>query len=190
MRVFTQLLRIGVFALLVSLLPSRAASAQGFVSPLIGYDFGGDSSCPTLRGCEDKKRNIGVSFGTLGNVFGSEVEIASAQNFFGRTPVTSSSVRTTMGNILLAPRFGPVRPYGAIGVGLIKARVKATEESTDTHFGWNLGGGLMLLPTRHVGVRAEIRYFHAFQDLELIGISLGDGKLDFGRAAAAVVFVF
>jgi len=169
------------------------AYAQSFVSPLIGYDFSGDSSCPKLRGCEEKKRNIGVSIGSLSNMFGSELEIAYAKDFFGGIPDMSSSVRTVMGNMLLAPQFGPVRPYALIGLGLIKARVEfslTTQESTDNHFGWDVGGGLMIFPSRRVGVRGEIRYFHAFHDLELLGISLADSKLDFGRAAAGVVFRF
>ena len=182
-----------LIALLMPVLAPNGAYAQGFVSPLIGYDFGGDSSCPKIRGCEEKKRNIGVSIGSLRNVFGSELEIAYAKNFFGGVPDMSSSVRTVMGNMLLAPQFGPVRPYALIGLGQIKARAEflpTAQESTDNHFGWNVGGGLMIFPSRHVGVRGEIRYFHAFQDLELPGISLADRKLDFGRAAAGVVFRF
>jgi opacity protein-like surface antigen len=97
-----------------------------------------------------------------------------------------------MGSMLVAPQFGPVRPYALLGLGLIKARVEplSAQEHTDNHLGWNIGGGLMIFPTRHVGVRGEIRYFHAFQDLELSGIDLSDRKLDFGRAAAGVVFRF
>jgi opacity protein-like surface antigen len=183
---FTALLMLGI--------TPRVAGAQGFVSPLIGYDFGGDSGCPQITACEDKKMNIGVSFGSLGSVFGSELEIAYAKNFFGETSGSSSNVLTVMGNVLLAPQFGVVRPYALIGVGLIKTRVEFSPssvlDSTNNHFGWNVGGGLMIFPSRHIGVRGEIRYFHAFQDLEVLGIGLGNTKLDFGRAAAGVVFRF
>ena len=44
---------------LVTLPPE--AQAQGFVSPLIGYDFGGDSGCPEIDECDDKSSNVGVS---------------------------------------------------------------------------------------------------------------------------------
>jgi opacity protein-like surface antigen len=183
---FTALLMLGI--------TPRVAGAQGFVSPLIGYDFGGDSGCPQITACEDKKMNVGVSFGSLGSVFGSELEIAYAKNFFGETSGSSSNVLTVMGNVLLAPQFGVVRPYALIGVGLIKTRVEFSPssvlDSTNNHFGWNVGGGLMIFPSRHIGVRGEIRYFHAFQDLEVLGIGLGNTKLDFGRAAAGVVFRF
>ena len=33
-------------------LPGRA-HAEGFISPLIGFNFGGDAACPSVQGCED-----------------------------------------------------------------------------------------------------------------------------------------
>jgi hypothetical protein len=48
----------------------------------------------------------------------------------------------------------------------------------------------MVFLTRHVGLRGDIRYFHAFQNLDLAGITISDTTLDFGRAAAAIVFTF
>jgi opacity protein-like surface antigen len=172
----------------------RTGHAQGFVSPLIGYDFGGDSGCPEITGCEDKKLNVGVGLGTLGAVFGFELDISYARDFFGSGPGYSSSVLTMMGNVLLGPEIGPVRPYGTAGLGLIKSHIDldaaALIDSSNNHFGWNLGGGLMIFPAEHVGVRGDIRYFHAFQDLDVLGIPLGNTKLDFSRASAAVVFRF
>src|SRR5262245_21983202 len=41
------------------------ASAQGFISPLIGFNFGGDSGCPEISNCEDKRVNWGVALGAL-----------------------------------------------------------------------------------------------------------------------------
>src|SRR5687767_13000640 len=66
-------------------LPGPAA-AQGFVSPLIGYDFGGDSGCPEITGCEDKKLNVGVGLGTFGPILGFELDISYARDFFGTAP--------------------------------------------------------------------------------------------------------
>ena len=42
----------------------------------------------------------------------------------------------------------------------------------------------------HFGVRGDLRYFHAFQDLEILGIPIADTKLDFGRLSGGVVFKF
>jgi len=184
----------GAIVVALLLLVSPAASAQGFVSPFVGYDFGGDSGCPAITACEDRNLNIGVSVGSLGAVLGSELEFAYARDFFGEIPGASSSVLTLMGNIMLAPRFGVAQPYALVGLGLIKSRVEFSAasllESSNNHFGWDVGGGMIVFLGRRVGVRGDIRYFHAFQDLEVLGIGLGSTKLDFGRAAAGLVFRF
>jgi opacity protein-like surface antigen len=190
----TRLIEIATMALAAWIAAPLSASAQEYVSPFIGYDFGGDSGCPEITNCEDRNLNLGVSVGNLGNVLGSEIEFAYAKNFFGEIPGVSSSVLTLMGNLMIAPRFGPAQPYFLIGLGLMKTHVEFSTasllENSENHFAWDMGGGLMVFPSRHVGVRGEIRYFHAFQDLEIIGISIANTKLDYGRAAAGVVFRF
>ena len=175
-------------------LPSQAR-AEGFISPLIGFNFGGDANCPSVQGCEDKRMNFGVALGAAGSIFGFEEEFAYARDFFGSAPTLKSSVITVMSNVMLAPKIGPVRPYLATGVGLIKTHVDLTTTSiltTDNNnFGWDIGGGLHITVAPHIGVRGDIRYFHTFQDLGPMGFSLGaNQKLDFGRAAAALDFTF
>lgn len=174
--------------------PSQAR-AEGFISPLIGFDFAGDANCPAITGCQDKRLNIGAGLGVLGNVFGFEEEFAYANDFFGTAPNLKSSVLTVMSSAMLAPKVGPARPYFLVGLGLIKTHVDFTSTSlltTDNNnFGWDIGGGLMVSVAPHVGVRGDIRYFHAFQDLGVVGFTLSTGtKLDFGRAAAAIDFTF
>src|SRR5215471_19131184 len=100
------------------------ARAQGFFSPLFGYDYGGDSICKNITGCEQKKLNVGFAFGKLGKAGGFEEEIAWAKDFFGSTPNgADSNVLTVMSNFMIAPKIGPVRPYGLFGFGLMKAHV-------------------------------------------------------------------
>jgi len=95
---------------------------------------------------------------------------------------------------MLAPKLGPAQPFVLAGLGLIKTRTELTTaallESNNNHLGWDIGGGLMIFAGPHVGVRGDIRYFHAFQDLEILGFSLADTKLDFARASAGVVLKF
>jgi opacity protein-like surface antigen len=173
---------------------SRAASAQSFISPFIGYNFGGDSGCPEISNCENKTRNFGVAFGSIGSVVGAEAEFSFIDSFFGETPGTSSHVLTFMGNVMLAPKFGVIQPYGLVGLGLIKTHAEISAvgllESDNNHFGWDIGGGIIGYLGEHVGVRGDIRYFHAFQDLEILGLPIADTKLDFGRASAGVIFRF
>jgi opacity protein-like surface antigen len=184
----------GTLTLLFSLATTRPAEAQAFISPFIGYDFSGDSGCPEISGCEDKHANFGVSIGSLGNVFGTELEFAYVPDFFGEIPGVSSSVLSLMGNVMLAPKLGPAQPYGLVGLGLLKTRTELTTagllESSNNHFGWNIGGGLIIFAGEHIGVRGDLRYFHAFQDLEILGIPIADNKLDIGRASAGLVLKF
>ena len=175
-------------------LPSQAR-AEGFISPLIGFNFGGDANCPSVQGCEDKRMNFGVALGAAGSIFGFEEEFAYARDFFGSAPTLKSSVITVMSNVMLAPKIGPVRPYLATGLGLIKTHVDFTQAtiftSDNNNFGWDIGGGVHVTVAPHIGVRGDIRYFHTFQDLGPMGFSLGaNQKLDFGRAAAALDFTF
>jgi opacity protein-like surface antigen len=183
-------------ALAFSLVTGSAlnARAQGFVSPFVGYNFGGDAGCPQITNCQDKRLNLGVSLGKMGSVFGFEEEFAYAKDFFGTIPNASSSVLTVMSNLMIVPAIGPVRPYALAGVGLIKTHVDFTPSSLTTsdnnNLGWDVGGGLMIFFVPHVGVRGDVRYMHAFQDLKALGFTLGDTKLDFGRASAAIVFSY
>ena len=170
------------------------ARAQAFVSPFIGYDFGGDASCPQITNCENRKLNFGVSLGTTGRVLGFEEELAYAKDFFGTAPSLSSNVLTLMSNAMIIPKIGPVRPYALAGLGLIKTHVEFTPSSVLTsnnnNFGWDVGGGVAAFFGAHAGVRGDIRYFHAFQDLNALGFTLSDMKLDFGRASVGLVLTF
>ena len=185
---------LALVALTLNMATARASSADGFISPLIGYNFGGDANCAAITGCEDKRITWGVAFGAMNAVLGIEEEVAYTSNFFGEAPGLSSSVLTVMTNVMFAPDLGPVRPYVLAGVGLIKTKVELSLSSllttSNNSFGWDAGGGLMFLFSDHVGVRGDVRYFRAFQDQTLLGISLGDTKFGFGRLAGALVVTF
>jgi opacity protein-like surface antigen len=99
-----------------------------------------------------------------------------------------------MTNVMLVPKIGPIRPDGASGIGLIKTHVELTPTSLLTsdnnNFGWDVGGGVIILFAPHVGVRGDVRYFHAFQDLNILAFTINNPKLDFGRACAALMLTF
>jgi len=187
-----------LFAALILMGGARHAAAQGFISPFIGYNFGGSSGCPAITNCEDKRADYGVSFGAVGSIVGFEAELGYTKNFFGQTVGQTSNVLTFMGNFMLAPKIGPVQPYGLAGLGLIRTSVEGTGVSTDQNqFGYDLGGGLMVFFGQHVGVRGDVRYFRSFQVLDFLNLppnlpvlGLGGEKLDYGRAAVGVVFKF
>ncbi len=169
-----------------------AARAQGYIAPFLGVNFGGDAGCPTLSDCDDKSYDMGVAIGSAGALLGFEEEFAYAKHFFGEDPAQSTSVLTLMSNLVVGPRIGIVRPYGLIGIGIIKTRVELTLSDfveSDTNLGWNVGGGLEI-SGRHVGVRGDVRYFHGFQDVDVPFLPDSSLALDYGRAAAALVLRF
>jgi opacity protein-like surface antigen len=188
--------RAGVIALAVLTLVGRAApaSAEGFVSPFLGYNFGGDSGCPQITNCDDKRLNVGVAIGALGSVFGVEEEFGYAKDFFGSAPNLDSSVLTVMSNLMIVPNLGPVRPYVLGGLGLVKTHVSFNPgsllTSENNNVGWDVGGGLIVLFSSHVGLRGDLRYIHSFQDLDTLGFSGNQTKLDFGRFSGALIFAF
>jgi opacity protein-like surface antigen len=173
---------------------ARDATAQGFVSPSFGYDFGGDSGCVTATDCEDRNWNFGVSLGALGGIVGFEAEFLYVNDFLGDTDLQQTEVLTLMGNFMLAPRISIVQPYGLIGAGLIKTKVEDTVLDTsesDNQAGWTVGGGVIVYVHRHVGLKGDIRYYHSFEAVDLLDLDIsGENEIDFGRAGFGVIFRF
>ena len=161
-----------IILVLFSVSLARRANAQGFISPFIGYNFGGASGCPAITNCDDKRTNWGVSFGAVGAIVGFEEELGYTKDFFGSTSNQTSNVLTLMSNFMVAPRLGPVQPYGLAGVGLIRTSVTVTgtTASDQNQIGYDLGGGVMVFFNAHVGVRGDVRYYHSFQVLDVLGL--------------------
>jgi len=185
---------IPAMAVLAIIGSARPASAEGFISPFLGYNFGGDAGCPEITNCEDKHANYGVAFGALGSVVGFEAEFAHTNDFLGASSVTeNTNVLTFMGDFMLAPKFGPIQPYGLAGIGLIRTSFEGGGDDQN-QAGYDLGGGSMAFFSSHVGIRGDVRYFHAFEVLDLSrfpSLNLNqETKLDFGRFSVAVVFKF
>jgi opacity protein-like surface antigen len=185
---------IGMLAAIVFICVPRQANAQGFLSPFLGYNFSGDSGCPEITNCEDKHANYGVAFGALGGIVGFEGEFGYTSDFFGTSAQQTTNVWTFTGSFMLAPRFGPIQPYGLAGLGLIRTSIEsAGQDEDENQFGYDLGGGLIAFFSAHVGARADVRYFHAFQVLDFSrfpNLQARDTKLDFGRFSVAMVFKF
>ena len=185
---------IALLAIGIAIGTAAQARAQGFISPLIGYDFSGDARCPSLKNCQDKAINASVSLGAMGRVFGIEAEFAYAPDFFGDAPGLSSNVLTAMTHVMLVPKMGPVRPYVLAGLGLIKTHVELTTASVfttnDNNLGWDVGGGVMGFIGDHVGLRADLRHFRALQDLTALGFTLTGSKLNYARASVGLVLKF
>jgi len=186
---------LGACAVLVLGVPD-GARAQGFVSPSIGFNFGDNvAGCEDIDDCEVRRVGYGVGIGYLGSLFGFEQEITYSPAFFGDSAVSDGgAVTTIMSNLMLALPLGPVRPYGAVGLGAIRTSVDFDLADTvrfrDAGLGWVLGGGVVLLPSDHFGVRADIRHYRGTDDFEIPGVPLSGSPLDFSRASASIVLAF
>lgn len=183
--------RVLVCFAILALWPSHAG-AQGFIGVSYGYNFAGDAGCRSATDCQNKNWNWGGSLGALGSIVGFEFDFTHEGHFTGSRP-NPASVTTLMGNFMLAPRITIVQPYGLVGVGAIRTSADATAGSSnsETQIGWTVGGGVVVFVQKHVGLKGDVRYYHSFQTLDLLGIDLLRGdKIDFGRAAFGVVFKF
>jgi hypothetical protein len=190
-----RLLRRLIMASALVVFVSAPARADGFITPFIGFNFGGDSAnCPALGDCDEKRKNFGVSLGSMGTVFGFEEDISYAKNFFGATPLSENSVFSAMSNLLIGVGVGPVRPYVVGGVGLIRTHVTSlsgsiTEIGTgDNSFGYDLGGGVTGMFGSHVGIRGDLRMFRTMKDVDLLIFT--NENLKFWRASLGLALVF
>jgi opacity protein-like surface antigen len=188
---------MGVFRMILAatvLLVSMAAPARadGFISPFVGFNFGGDSSnCASITSCEEKRLNWGVSLGTVNGVFGFEEEIGYASQFFGKTPGGDNAMLTLMSNLMIVIPAGPIQPYGIIGLGLMRSHAQFNTSSLsldNNSLGWDIGGGLNIFLGRSIGVRGDVRRLKTLQDVTL-GV-FGNDKVEFWRASAGLVFRF
>jgi len=192
----TRMLLLSVVMLAGAAAPLRA---DGFVTPFYGYNFGGDSSnCPTISTCEDKHANFGVSFGSMGTVFGFEEDLSFAKDFFGKVPNVDNSVFTLMSNLLIGVGRGPVQPYVLVGTGLVRSHtsVSLSQFTADNNsLGYDIGGGVTGFVTPRIGIRGDVRHFHTLQDLDLPLFDVAtqvftSQKLDFWRASVGLSFRF
>lgn len=182
---------ISVALVLGAAMPARA---QSFISPLFGFNFGGVSGCPAINGCTNQQRDFSLSAGRFGSIFGSELEVAYTPDFFGDAPELSSTVVTLMGNVMLVPKAGPVRPYVLLGAGMMKThfelRGSSVPEVDDIALGYAAGGGVFVFFGNHFGLRGDVRYYHSFPDVTIEGITLPSKKLNYSRVGAAIVIKF
>lgn len=186
-------IRLAALAALFAAVSAAPARAEGFITPFLGFNFGGDqaANCASIRNCEQKRSNWGVAFGVTHGIFGFEEEIGYSKNFFGDTPGGDNAVLTVMSNLMVQFPVGPIRPYGIAGLGLIRPHERFNSSSLDINkntLGYDVGGGVNLFLTPVVGVRGDVRHLHTLQDVTL-GV-FNNQKLGFWRASAGLTFKF
>jgi opacity protein-like surface antigen len=187
-----------VLTLCCTLLAPAVARADGFLVPYWGANFSGDSGSELLDAFEAKRNAWGVSLGFMGaGVFGVEADWSYSPDFFGTTDLGGSSVSTLMGNFLIGAPFGGqkgfgVRPYGLVGLGLMHPNGDAFSNVLDfgeNKFSWDVGGGVMIFFTSHVGIRGDLRYLRTLQSVDFLTDS-NQSDLDFARGSIGFLLRF
>ena len=190
-------------AAFVMLLPAPA-SAERIFTAFLGAVPDAETGFLDLAQAVGQTKSVwGVSVGTINNVFGWELDASASPGFFsgnGDRPeiVSGSQASTVMLNaVFTVPRGwvgAAVRPYGVVGAGLVKVRIDDVSGlfPTDTLLGgMDIGGGVIALPWRRLGARADARYVRSQRkdDAEAT-LGFGPAFLDFWRVSAGVVVRF
>jgi opacity protein-like surface antigen len=188
--------------------PGRA-SADWYVTPFIGGNFGGNANFGNFNTFDDefdRRVDLGASLGWMGNgIAGFELDFGWSPNFFQNTSANpnfqwgDSNVTSLMGNVVIGAPIGGqrgpgVRPYGTAGIGLLRSSITGSTFFNDlsaNDLGFNVGAGLHGYFTDNVGLRGDVRYFRSLQDNEPDGsLDLGLADFNFWRASIGVTFRF
>jgi opacity protein-like surface antigen len=192
MTIQTRSTRLVFCALTAALLAAAPASADIRVT-----GFGGVTNVD-----DGNKGTFGAAV-TLGTLFGVEVEAARASlgGFEDVSIVDVDAALTTyMANAVVRAPLGPLQPYGSAGIGIVRVTgdinvpfLGSVLTASAQDVGWNVGGGVYLLPTPNFGVRADVRRFQTgdveWDDLTGIG-DLPLPKFDFWRATVGLTLKF
>ena len=188
-------IKVFMVAAAVALVSAPAvARADGYVSPFIGVNAENNSG--------NGRANFGVNAGGMGaGIIGGELDFGYAPSFFGNQGTYGSNyVMDLMGNVIVGIPIGGthgagVRPYGTIGLGLLRSQVtggvNGLVETSNNDWGLNAGAGVMGFLSDHVGLRGDLRYFRNFNDNSQIsvpgGVNIDFGAFHFWRASFGVV---
>jgi len=190
-RSFTTVLTLAL-TLVAVLLSPRLASAD---IRLTG--FGGTTNID-----DSNKGTLGAAV-TFGGLIGVEFEAArvwlGSLDSFDFVDL-DAHLTTYMGNVVLRLPTGPVQPYGSAGVGIVRATGSVNVpflgdvvDASAQDVGWNVGGGVYLLPAPNFGFRVDIRRFQTgdidWEDLAGLD-DLPLPEFDFWRATLGVTFKF
>lgn len=176
--------------------PATRASADVLLTPFAGISFLDD----------EQKGTFGATVG-VGGLLGVEFDVSRARLGTVRDLAVldlTVDVTTVMGNVVVRLPAGPVQPYASAGAGLIRLSgnlrvpfLGTVVSASAQDLGVNVGGGIYVLPSDHLGLRADVRYFRRIGDVsidDLTGVGGLDDlplpRLDFWRATAGVTFRF
>ena len=198
----TRVLRTLSAALLICAGLATEARADGFVSPFLAVNFGGDAGGTFNNNVTDRSRaTFGGNVGFMGGgIFGIELDVAYTKNFYGEgIGVGDNSLLTIMPAVIIGIPVGGqqglgIRPYGTAGVGMIRRELSISgfDVFDGSDLAYNLGFGVMGYFSNHVGLRADYKFFRNFEvdEASLTNLDFHRGTFDFSRAGIGILFRF
>lgn len=198
-------LSMTIAALVLAIAPS-AAFADGYFTPFIGANFGGNVGRP-LSETVDERNHFTYGFGLgamAGGIFGVDFDFSYTHNFYANdgTVVTKSNLITAMPSLVIGipiggQQGGGVRPYALAGAGLLRRDldIETLDSISRNDWGYTLGGGVQGYFSDHVGLRGEYRYMRKFTaddflDFNAPNLGFERGTFNFSRASIGVLFRF
>jgi opacity protein-like surface antigen len=178
------------------------ARADGFVSPFLAVNFGGEAGGTFNDNVDDRSRaTIGGNLGFMsGGVLGLELDVAHTKNFYGKgNAIGDNSLLTVMPVVIfgvpVGGQRGPgLRPYATAGVGMMRRALSigGSDVFDGSDLAYTLGFGVMGYFSDHVGMRADYKYFRNFEvdQTSLTHIDFQRGTFDFSRAGVGLLFRF
>jgi opacity protein-like surface antigen len=208
---FRTVVLASLLAIAVSAAAPAKASADWLFTPFIGMNWGASVTFNDEFGDFDdefeKRVTYGASLAWMGaGIAGFEIDFGYSPNFFeltegdGDFDYGDNNLTTLMANLTLGAPIGGqsgigLRPYASGGVGIIRTRVDNPGdlfEVNSNNWGFNAGAGVAGFFSDNVGIRGDVRYFRAFDDIEDedddLDITLGD--LRFWRGTVGITFRF
>jgi hypothetical protein len=168
--------------------PRPAAAQESFVNFLVG-----NTTTSSDAGGDGPRAIYGIAFGSLVPKAGAEIEFVYLPQMFDTQVVRESRAFTVMGDVFVGPTIGPVRIYGAVGVGDFYVNLSSGAADFSSHYLTVNGGvGVAVFFGSHLGVRGDLRYYHptgvVADDLGRVGVD--PEQLKFWRPTVGLTLKF
>lgn len=176
----------------------RAAAADVLLTPFAGVSFFDENNDKLVYG-------VAMAFGGLIGIEGELARTSLGEIDVASTPVDlEAHITTAMVNLMVRFPAGPVQPYASGGLGVFRVSgdvdvpfLGSVLSLSGQDLGMNVGGGLLVYPSRNIGLRGDVRYFRTIGDLTLDELVEGGGledlpipEFDFWRVTGGVVLRF
>jgi opacity protein-like surface antigen len=173
--------RIALLCSLVLLSVPATAAADGFISPYLGANFGGDTT--------ERSTVFGGAIGYIGDNGGFELDFGYTPEFYSEEEAgVDGKVVTAMANFLLGGRRSGFAPYLALGLGVIRTNIQddlLDLDAAKNSLGWNAGIGAFM-GRGALSVRADARYFRAFDYEGFDDFDITSDRLAFWRGTVGI----